>query len=129
MKKILFKTMIVIIFASIIFSFNNVFGQTIETGIEKNIEYKSSLSDIYSNVGGTKVNDVGGKIIGVVQLICYAAAFIILLIKGVQFMIAAPEAKADIKKSSIHYAIGALILFMTGTIVKIVGTMAMNNIK
>ena len=75
---------------------------------------------IYSS--NTTMNTIGGKIFGVVQYVCYAVAFAIILVKGVQFMAAAPEEKADIKKEMIYIVVGAVILFAIGTIVKIIGT-------
>ena len=54
------------------------------------------------------------NIIGIVQVICYAAAIIMLIILGIQFITASPEGKATIKKSAIQYVIGAIIVFAAG---------------
>lgn len=88
---------------------------------------KEDLSGIYGEQGDT-YNQVGSKVIGVVQYICYGAAVIILMYKGVQFMFKAPEAKAELKKELVSYAIGAMILFAIGTMIKIIGGMALNNL-
>lgn len=88
------------------------------------IEDYDKLKDIYK--GSNTVNDIGGKIIGVAQLICYGAAVMILLYKGVQFMKQAPEARAEMKKELINYAIGAIILFAIGTLIKIIGNISFN---
>lgn len=88
---------------------------------------KGELSEMYGQQGDT-YNTVGGKLIGIVQYICYGLAVIILIYKGVQFMVKAPEAKAELKKELISYAIGALILFAIGTFIKIIGSISLNNL-
>lgn len=88
----------------------------------------SGLGDIYKPGNDPTYQEVGGRIIGVVAFICYAAAVIILLYKGVLFMAKSPEAKAEAKKELISYAIGAGILFSAGAIVQLVGNIAMNNL-
>ena len=88
---------------------------------------KDKLSGIYETQGYT-YRIVGGKIIGAVQYICYGAAVIILIYKGVQFMMKAPEAKAELKKELVSYTVGAVILFSVGTIIKLIGKIALNNL-
>ena len=126
MKKIFIITMLLGTLLGIGLSFYS-YGEVKETGFESNVEYKEGLKGIYTYDGG--LGQKGGKVIGVVQKICYAAALIILMYKGVQYMFASLELKADIKKSMIAYAIGAVILFAVGTIVKLVGGIAYNNIN
>lgn len=92
------------------------------------ISNASDLSQIYNVSGDTTYNNIAGKIIGLVQFICYAAAIIILLYKGVGFMSKAPEAKAEAKKELIAYAVGAFILFGIGSLIKIIGDIAMNHL-
>ncbi len=92
------------------------------------ISNATGLEGIYQNSGDQKYNSIGGKIIGLVQFICYAAAIIILLYKGVGLMNKAPEAKAEAKKELIAYAIGAFILFGVGTMVRIIADIAMNRL-
>ena len=70
----------------------------------------------------------GKKIIGVMTYICYGFAVGIIAYSGVQFMIAAPEGKADVKKKSIYLAVGGVILFSVTSIVKIVLEVTNNNI-
>lgn len=86
---------------------------------------KGELSGIYGNQD-TTYNEKAGKIIGIAQFLCYTAAIIVLLYKGVQFMIKSPEGKAELKKELVSYAIGAVILFAIGTIIKIIGSIAFN---
>ena len=89
---------------------------------------KEDLSEIYNGDKGNTYNSVGGKIIGIVQYICYGAAVIILVYKGVQFMIKAPDAKAELKKELTSYVVGAVILFAIGTFIKLIGNIALNEL-
>lgn len=89
---------------------------------------KEDLSEIYDGDKGDSYNTVGGKIIGLVQYLCYATAVIVLVYKGVQLMYKAPDAKAEVKKELISYAVGALILFAIGTFIKIIGSIALNDL-
>ena len=43
-------------------------------------------------------------------------------------MYKAPEGKAEVKKELVNCAIGALILFTIGTIIKIIGDIALNKL-
>lgn len=62
------------------------------------------------------------------QIICYGVAVIIMIIMGIQFITAAPDGKARIKEKLVSALVGAIILFAVGSIIKIVGTFAVNNI-
>ena len=68
----------------------------------------------------------GAKILGIATYICYGAAVVVILYKGVQFMNKAPEAKAEAKKEMVACAVGAFILFGIGTIMKVISDIAMN---
>ena len=79
------------------------------------------LGKLKGNTGAaTAVTKTANNIIGIVQVICYAAAVIMLVILGVKFIIASPEAKADIKKSAIMYVIGAIIVFAAGALLGVI---------
>lgn len=73
-------------------------------------------------------SSMGGQIIWIAQVILYAAAVIIVIFAGVKYIGAAPDAKAEFKKKLIYMVTGAIILFAAGSIVRIIGGMAMNNI-
>ena len=83
------------------------------------------LNSIKADTSATSsITGIIGKIIGTVQVICYAAAIIMLIILGVQFITASPEGKATIKKSAIQYVIGAIIVFAAGTLLGIIANMS-----
>ena len=86
---------------------------------------KDTLNLIKPDISATSsITGIIGKIIGIVQVICYAAAIIMLIILGVQFITASPEGKATIKKSAIQYVIGAIIVFAAGTLLGIIANMS-----
>lgn len=62
-------------------------------------------------VKDSTMNTAIAKVYGVVAYVIYAVAVVIVLIKGVKFMTAAPEAKAEIKKEMIAVVIGAFLVF------------------
>ncbi len=82
-------------------------GLTPNTGIEVS-GFKSTINNV----------------IGIIQVICYGAAIIMLVILGVQFITASPEGKASIKKSAIQYVIGAIIVFAAGTLLGIISNIS-----
>ena len=83
------------------------------------------LNSIKADTSATSsITGIIGKIIGIVQVICYAAAIIMLIILGVQFITASPEGKATIKKSAIQYVIGAIIVFGAGNLLGIIAKMS-----
>ena len=52
-----------------------------------------------------------GSAIDVVQIFSVGLAVILLIVNALQYMNAAPDAKADIKKKMVLYGIGAVIVF------------------
>ena len=71
-------------------------------------------------IPGTGLDTTVKNIIGIVQFICYAAAVILLVILGVKWISAAPDAKADIKKSAVIYVVGAALVFAAGAILQVI---------
>lgn len=83
------------------------------------------LKDLKGNTGAaTAVTNTANNIIGIVQVICYAAAVIMLVLVGVKFITASPEGKAEIKKSAIQYVIGAIIVFAAGALLGVISNLS-----
>lgn len=59
----------------------------------------------------SSLDGVIGAILGVVQVIGYAFAMGMLLYVGIKYTMASANEKADLKKGSISYVIGAVIIF------------------
>lgn len=100
----------------------------------KGIESRGT-SDLNLDALGKEINNVKGgdavdainKVLGVASILIVSAAIIIIMIKGVSFMQAAPEGKAEIKKEMINIVIGGILIFgingIIGIIVNIVSKM------
>lgn len=85
------------------------------------------LGQLKGNTGvATAVTKTANNIIGIVQVICYAAAVIMLVLLGVKFITSSPEGKAEIKKSAIIYVIGAIIVFAAGTLLGVISNLSTN---
>lgn len=81
--------------------------------------------------GGTPtgIQTVGGRILAAGSVICYAAAFVLLMWMGIKWLTSAPEGKAELKKGLIIASVGAILLFGAGTIMNIVGGSIANQIS
>ena len=93
----------------------------------KGIESRGT-SDLNLDALGKEINNVKGgdavdainKVLGVASILIVSAAIIIIMIKGVSFMQAAPEGKAEIKKDMINIVIGGILIFGINGIVGII---------
>lgn len=70
--------------------------------------------------GSGNITNVIASVLWVVQIICYTAAVILLIMLGIKFMTASPEGKAEVKKSAVIYVIGAVMVFFAGAIVTVI---------
>lgn len=75
-----------------------------------------------------KVTNVMNGIISVVRVVGMCIAITLLLVIAMKYMTAAPGEKADIKKASIAYVVGALVLFGAVGILGIISDFASSNI-
>ena len=108
---------ILLIIATILGAVSMVFANSIEIPGGNN-----------DGISGTGLDTTTSNIIGVVQFVCYAAAVILLVYLGVKWIAAAPEAKADIKKSAVIYVIGAVMVFAAGAILQVIKKVANNTV-
>ena len=110
---------ILLIIATILGAVSMVFADSIEIPGGTN-----------TGISGTGLDTTAKNIIGIVQFVCYAAAVILLVILGVKWISAAPDAKADIKKSAVIkadikksaviYVVGAALVFAAGAILQVI---------
>lgn len=70
-----------------------------------------------SSAVSNNVSGYASTILGVVQVIGYSVAVIILAWLGVKYIMASPDGKAEIKKQAFAYLLGAVLLFAAGSIV------------
>lgn len=75
---------------------------------------------------GTSINNIAGQILFVVQMIAIAVATIMLIVLGIKYITASPDAKAEIKKSAWYYVVGAFAIFAASFIVGILKNLFTN---
>lgn len=66
------------------------------------------------------VKDLGGKVMGVLQVAGVVIAVIVIIILGIKYMMGSAEEKADYKKTMIPYLVGAILIFAGSTIANVV---------
>ena len=72
----------------------------------------------------TDMKGIGGKVLGIVQVVGYAVSLITLSILGIKYMFSATAEKAKIKEQMVPYVIGCVLLFGVSVIISIVGQFA-----
>lgn len=70
--------------------------------------------------GARGVESLFDSIIGIVQVVGTGVAIIMLLVVAIKYLTAAPEGKAEIKKSALMYVIAAIILFAAVGILEVI---------
>ena len=76
--------------------------------------------------GGDDISRIAGYVIWAIQIIAFAAAVIMLIFLGIKFLTSSPEGKAEVKKMSVIYIIGAILLFAATGILEIIKRIAGN---
>lgn len=86
--------------------------------------------DQAGNTGNTEnaVSNIIGAIIKIARVIGAGVAIIMLIVLAIQYIAASPEGKAEIKKNSTIYIVGAIILFAASAILGIIQNFATDNI-
>lgn len=69
-----------------------------------------------------------GSIIAIARVIGAGVAIIMLIVLAIQYIAASPEGKAEIKKNSTIYIVGAIILFAASAILGIIQNFAESNV-
>lgn len=70
--------------------------------------------------GTTAFDNIGKRIIGMVQAIGSIASVLVLVILGVKFMMGSAEEKAEYKKTFIPYIIGAVLVFAASNLASMI---------
>ena len=62
------------------------------------------------------IQNLGGKILGILQTVGIVLSVIVLVILGIKYMMGSAEEKAEYKKTMIPYLVGAVLVFLAPTI-------------
>lgn len=67
--------------------------------------------------GNNAFSNMGNKVLGYIQWFGYVIAVGMLLFIGIKYMMSSANEKADLKKGSINYVIGAILVATAATVV------------
>lgn len=127
MKKLLKIFLIILISTSIVFINNyTVFAELGTWTTETNMDTFATKGD--AGNAGTVAKNTMGTIIQTIKVVGYGIAIIMLIYVAIKYMSAAPDEKAEFKKSATAYVVGAVVLFGAASIVGIIQNFASNNI-
>ena len=68
----------------------------------------------------TQITSVGGKIVGIIQVIGIVIAVVVIMVVGIKYMMGSVEEKAEYKKTMMPYIIGAVLIFAGSTLANVV---------
>lgn len=66
------------------------------------------------------VVNIGNQIIGIITTVGVVVAVVILLVLGIKYMMGSASEKAEYKKTMIPYLVGAILIFGSSAITKVV---------
>ena len=69
-------------------------------------------------------DNIGKRIIGMVQAIGSIASVLVLVILGIKYMMGSAEEKAEYKKTFIPYLVGAILVFAASNLASMIFTFA-----
>lgn len=124
MRNVLIKIFSIIAILMSVFAFSAYFGLNEGYAAVSVTDLDPKLS---GNIG-TKAKTVSEQILGIIQVVGSAIAIAMIIILGVKYMTSAPEEKANIKKSSFIYIIGAIFVFAASNIASLIYQFAQDTI-
>ncbi len=76
--------------------------------------------------GANNVKSVGGRIVGLIQVIGTIVSVGMLIVLGIKYMMGSAEERAEYKKTLFPYFIGAILIFATSTLTQMIYSWASN---
>ena len=74
-----------------------------------------------ANFAGTNgIQNLGNKVMGIIQVIGTIVSVVILIVLGIKYMMGSAEEKAEYKKTMIPYLVGAILIFAATQIATVV---------
>lgn len=95
--------------------------------VGSNVVYGLTPTDLKANTsatGTTEIQNFGGNIMGVINVVGVVVAVVVLMVIGIKYMMGSAEEKAEYKKTMIPYLVGAILIFASTTIVNVVYNIA-----
>ena len=81
--------------------------------------------DVTGN-GAQQIQNVGQRIIGIIQVVGSVLAVAMLVVIGIKYMLGSAEDKAEYKKSLMPYLIGAILIFAASNLAGVIYSFAGN---
>lgn len=93
--------------------------------ILSNIVFASPVDDFKEKInatgkGVTELENAGGEIVGIIQIIGTMVSVGILIILGIKYVMGSAEERASYKKSMFPYFIGAILIFGASNLAQII---------
>ena len=84
-------------------------------------------SKIDTNATGTdNVKSVGGKVVGLIQVVGTIASVGMLIVLGIKYIMGSAEERAEYKKTLFPYFIGAVLIFGAANLTQVIYSWASN---
>jgi len=94
--------------------------------------FATEVKNTWTNTGDINVikptRKVLDAIINIIQIVGTGISIMMLTYIAIKYMTAAPSEKAEFKKSATAYVVGAVVLFASSNIIKIIANFATSNI-
>ena len=97
--------------------------------VGSNVVYGLTPTDLKANTsatGTTEIQNFGGNIMGVINVVGVVVAVVVLMVIGIKYMMGSAEEKAEYKKTMIPYLVGAILIFGASAITKVVVALGAN---
>lgn len=106
MKKIVKLVPVMLLTIMLVSTFSTVFAATDPSAL--------------TGTATTSFDNIGKRIIGMVQAIGSIASVLVLVILGIKYMMGSAEEKAEYKKTFIPYLVGAILVFAASNIASMI---------
>ena len=116
----------IILIATCIFCVSPISFASSESAFK--FEDYNKLTKTNGDANGVAKNAMGIAI-RLIRIVATGVAVVMLTYIAIKYMMAAPEEKADFKKSASIFIVGAILIFAAGNILTIIANFTVNNIK
>jgi len=99
--------------------------------VNADIDYAAKVKSIKSGAKAdttvaNPIKNIGQAVVTIIRVVAVGVAVLMLIVLAMKYMSAAPSERASIKKSSIMYVIGAIVVFAAAGILGIIQNFANN---
>ena len=123
MNKVLKKVSTILTILVLVCAITNTFVYA-QSGIPNPGDYEPS-----GGTAPTEVTNMFGTIASIIQTVGIVLSVAVIIVLGIKYMVGSAEARADYKKTMIPYLIGTILIFATGSILKLIYSLTENSIE